>query len=478
MEQLQNNRDLLLILKNKNAGFNNYKELLSVIVSRLPVTISESVYRDLESSLRLFCMTLHSKWVKRNYKIDYFESSESSWLDRNFCWPSSFLNEITLQEPCTTQQQKSGERAKKPFDELCLKQKKRRTENLISHSSEELAFAMKLKLQMDGNRQLSKIFNYLLENPDEVKRVSDFLFSPSKNQKTVQVETSLALMTSLKLSTWQYRTLQQFTNKHMEMAKLPSYYKIQQEKEKCYPSKEDVFVTEKMAEIKLQSILDLTVKRILKIPNIDTSQKSLTLTSKWGFDGASSQSGYKQKYENSKTSEQDDSSVFMTSLVPLKLFTADKVIWENPSPSSTRYCRPIKFHFVKETKDIVKQEFSNIQSQINKLLVTTCDHDICVRHDLHMTMIDGKIRTIISDTTSSSTCPICLTKPSDMNNLQTVFDKPNRKDIYKYGLSTLHMWIRCMECLLHISYNLEFKKWVAKGEDKVIKDARKKKNSG
>jgi len=30
---------------------------------------------------------------------------------------------------------------------------------------------------------------------------------------------------------------------------------------------------------------------------------------------------------------------------------------------------------------------------------------------------------------------------------------------FKFGLSTLHAWIRFFECLLHISYRLDFKKW-------------------
>lgn len=44
----------------------------------------------------------------------------------------------------------------------------------------------------------------------------------------------------------------------------------------------------------------------------------MILTSKWGFDGATGQSIYKQKNQEHKTSE--ESAVFMTSLAPLKLY--------------------------------------------------------------------------------------------------------------------------------------------------------------
>jgi hypothetical protein len=49
----------------------------------------------------------------------------------------------------------------------------------------------------------------------------------------------------------------------------------------------------------------------------------LKLTSKWGFDGSSAQSNYKQR---SEMADFDDSSVFMTSLVPLKLEAENVVI--------------------------------------------------------------------------------------------------------------------------------------------------------
>jgi len=52
-----------------------------------------------------------------------------------------------------------------------------------------------------------------------------------------------------------------------------------------------------------------------------------------------------------------DSSVFSFSLVPLRLVANCKytnentILWENPCPPSTRYCRPIKFSYEKETSE-------------------------------------------------------------------------------------------------------------------------------
>lgn len=96
-----------------------------------------------------------------------------------------------------------------------------------------------------------------------------------------------------------------------------------------------------------------------------------------------------------------------------------------------------------------------------------------VSHDLHMTMIDGKVSTALSETSSHANCNICHAKPKEMNNLSLVLNKPVADNMYKYGLSSLHMWLRSMECILHISYNMDFKKWAARGEDKLLQKTKK-----
>ena len=48
-----------------------------------------------------------------------------------------------------------------------------------------------------------------------------------------------------------------------------------------------------------------------------------------------------------------------------------------------------------------------------------------------------------------------------MNDLTKVASRPENENSYQYGFSTLHAWIRCMEMILHISYNLSFQTWAA-----------------
>lgn len=48
--------------------------------------------------------------------------------------------------------------------------------------------------------------------------------------------------------------------------------------------------------------------------------------------------------------------MFLIGLVPVHLKDGETVIWKNETPSSSLYCRPIKFIFCKESPLLVKNE--------------------------------------------------------------------------------------------------------------------------
>lgn len=158
-------------------------------------------------------------------------------------------------------------------------------------------------------------------------------------------------------------------------------------------------------KINLQAILDLTTQRLVAtFPNqflLEVQQ--LRLISKWGFDGASDQSSYKQKFQDPNA---DDSSIFLTTLVPIDLRDEEKpevVHWQNLKPTSTTYCRPIRLEFQKESLFTLRVN-SEIHEEIDSLRPTIINNDNCcmeVTHELYCTMIDGKICNYLSDNISS-----------------------------------------------------------------------------
>lgn len=142
-----------------------------------------------------------------------------------------------------------------------------------------------------------------------------------------------------------------------------------------------------------------------------------------------------------------------------------------------RYCRIIKFEFTPEIAENTLKEYNYYSQETNNLRPTQVilgDISFCVVHYLECTMIDGKTCNVLTNEKSSASCNICGARPSQMNELQLVHSLPPKAEFYKLGLSTLHCKIRFMECLLHIAYNMDFKKSSARDEQKSIKDRKKR----
>jgi len=159
----------------------------------------------------------------------------------------------------------------------------------------------------------------------------------------------------------------------------PSSKEVRAAKKMCYPP--TITVTENFAKVEPQPLLDHTAQRICQyskdvlysVPG--SALQNLVLISKWGCDGSSNQSAYKQR---SETVGLSDSSLFMTCLVPFQLFAPEEsggetkrlIVWQNPRTSSTQFCRPVKLEFAKETDEIVLREKEEMQDQIDKLVAT------------------------------------------------------------------------------------------------------------
>lgn len=151
----------------------------------------------------------------------------------------------------------------------------------------------------------------------------------------------------------------------------PCYSLLQKAKKECYPDEQKIIVTETSFNVELQALLDCTAVRLIKYLRevtdtlTDFKKQHLLLISKWGCDG-SHQTPFNQKFENIAD---NDSNIFVSSLVPVRLVISvdgdiTKIVWQNPVPSSVRFCRPIRARFVHETKDVTKEEIEYIENQI------------------------------------------------------------------------------------------------------------------
>lgn len=213
---------------------------------------------------------------------------------------------------------------------------------------------------------------------------------------------ALALFVDLKFTRQKYKLLHaKAQSRNSDL--YPPYYKIEEAEKSCYPAGE-IQISDVSVKIPLQSLLNHTAQRLIQTCDAslfeNINRKGLKMISKWGMDGASGQGAYKQIFKDD-CGDCSDNSVFMISIVPLRIQSADETLWTNPHPSSTRFCRPISFEYIKEKEDSTVEEHRKIEEEVENLkatVITVAGKRILVHHKLYVTMIDGKTTSYLTST--------------------------------------------------------------------------------
>lgn len=449
--------DKLLFLKNYVMDKTECPEDQSVLIHR---------------KLSQFNSLFKQKYEAARYIRERFISQNQSWLQTVLEFPIFSENSSNV-----------GGRPPVDFASCSERSKRRKTQNIRSTvSTSELMYAAQMNLRREGSVDAAVVVKELQSNTPATGTEYRKAYK-TKWEPVVQLtnEEALSLFLEGNFTTHQYQLVREANKK-----RFPSYKKIQEAKKLCYPN--DLDITESCAEVKLQSLLDHSVGRLMQFQNevLETltveERAKLTLISKWGCDGSSGHASYKQRFENSECS---DESIFLTSVVPLQIISGDihsktkKIIWQNPRPGSPRFCRPIKIRFVKETKEQTAAEINYIEHQINQLVPTTLTSNtglICiVKHVLNFTMIDGKVCNVATSTSSSQKCYICGATSQNFNKFDEMLTRQIDISTFNLGISVLHAWIRFFEYNLHLSYKLPIKSWQARGEQKKAIVAERKK---
>lgn len=148
--------------------------------------------------------------------------------------------------------------------------------------------------------------------------------------------------------------------------------------------------------------------------SIYVQNRTFKLFTKWRCDDASGQSIYKEKFSSqpSQDSDIDDCSIFTSTLASIKLYDPEssEVIWKNLKSSSPIFCRPIRFAFCKETPEVINKAVLPMQSAtatLSTIFIETTE----IHHQLIMTMMNGKLCTVLSQTSSALRCYICGATP-------------------------------------------------------------------
>ena len=362
----------------------------------------------------------------------------------------------------------------KEWGDLCERSKRAKIADLANEHHVALSLAASKSAKSAEENDSA----YILKRTSKCVDVAQMRRSiDSLTPTTMKLEEALALKTQTDLSDSQYQMLRNSALSH-NVKIYPSLNKLGEEKLKCYP--EGIQFNEMSAKCSLQSMLNHTVTRIIDMIDLKESCKvemNGILYVKIGFDGASSQSIYKQKFDSlnfTEESKQED-SLFSTAIVPL-LFKVENIdFWKNSKSSSCHFCRPLHLQYKKETSELCKEEEADLQTQMNQLKPFSTDLNIAgavitikVTFKIDMTMFDGKVINSLTDTKSTQSCNVCGCKPKEMNDIDLVKKKPVNEKALKLGISNLHCWIRSFEFILHLGYKMEIQKFQARTEKEKL----------
>lgn len=202
-------------------------------------------------------------------------------------------------------------------------------------SSNELMLAARISLNKSGKRNALEFLSMLNSNTEsEVNLEANNILSYTPDE-------ALALYGDGDFTKSSYKLM--LSGVKLRNAKIyPSYDLLLQAKKKCYPV--GVQVADTFAEVTLQSLVDHTSIRIIESKK-DTfsnlTENTITAIYKWGCDGNSGNSAYRQKFSVSDFNRIDE-NIFAICIVPLQMKMGNIILWDNDRPSLTRFCRPIK----------------------------------------------------------------------------------------------------------------------------------------
>lgn len=436
-------------------------------------TVDEKLLSTLEKKAYFFCRDVEKRWQKCYRKIDVFQKKHNIFL--------SNTTKIEILDFTPKPSISKAGRKRKSFEEKSERSKRRQASEVSKAAMDDTELLVRAacsSANKNSNFTLSRALKTTLESPEKILKLSTL---EKTNANSLSPDEALAFLLENNFSKAQYCNIQS-ENKSRNCNIYPPYKSLTAVKSKCRP--EGIEVLENMARVPLESLLQHTVSRLIKfqmdvlmavLNKTESNSIDAELVVSYGFDSSTGQSNYKQQYFQ-ESENYSDSSLLATTLIPLQLIDSDKnILWQNRTPQSIRFCRPIKLEFIKETKETILKERAEIEEQIKKLetFQVQINEKSCinVKFKLFLTIIDGKVLNVLTETPSYQTCPICGATPNDFlstHDLTSEKFKP-KEDHLRYGISPLHCCLRSFEFFVHLGYKKMVKKWqIRNPKDKKI----------
>lgn len=253
----------------KNTEVNEWKDKISVLKMKLIKRINPTDINDFNNRFRQFTIDFQCKYNKSQRKHNRFLEENAVWLDSS----------IAFVPPPTKRGRKQSS-----FEESSNKTKAKKTKWIRDSTPVSvLTHAQQMSLRADGKVQASKILKEITTTTPT--RASKYRKSFKKNTiKQLSPEEALSVIIEAKLSKHSYNVI-----RRVAPERFPSYKIILDAKQKSYPNRDNIKISETSAQVTLQGLLNNTIERIIKIPTcaekiVNENISKLTLFSKWGFE--------------------------------------------------------------------------------------------------------------------------------------------------------------------------------------------------
>lgn len=249
----------------------------------------------------------------------------------------------------------------------------------------------------------------------------------------------------------------------------PSYNIIDQQKKKCLEGLKIEEQSEITYRASLQSLLNKSSERLLQSIDDDVNISEEKLQDceffiSYGFDSSSGHKNTHQRFENDENiTYESHQHLFASVLVLLAIKNGNEYLWMNSTPQSTRFCRPIRLSYEKETTETTQREHNRLKGEISTLVphnFVINEKSVSIKYNLELTLLDGKALNNVLDNDATARCPICELTMKYFNT-ERAYSNDVPEDHLKHGLGLLHCEIKAFEFFLHLSYRskLGLKNW-------------------
>ncbi|CAF4068911.1 unnamed protein product [Rotaria sordida] len=325
------------------------------------------------------------------------------------------------------------------FSEVSSRQKRRRLCDLNSELDEFV---------LANNLTINQVIGYLLyqrnyNNNKYLANLGHQLYEDKCIQnaslQNLDLDEALALKYHLNLSRTDMDFVKWFSNDYINV---PNRQYIKNHTDDLIPyltscrNGKGIYAKDRRQSIQLtiQRLIDVLHSKHINVPN------HLSYREKTGHDGAGSMSIYR-----STENPMSDPNIFCKMFVPLALKDekSDEILWQNESPNSALYARPLLLVVEKENHELfrfVNETYEHQEKSLeqNGLIFQYKNETYNVKIKIEASMKDMKVRMAESGL-GGAQCLMCSTKQEDWKDLKKISD-PNFFHINQTAEKTLALY--------------------------------------